>query len=288
MGRIRTIKPEFPQSESMGRISRDARLCFIQLWTLADDSGRLRGSSRMLASLLYPYDDDAKDLIDGWLDELDRNDCIRRYKVDGDSYIEICKWLIHQKIDRPTPSKIPPFDESSRVLASPRESSALDQGRDQGRDLRTKEGEAPQAGAAPAKPSPPSDPPIAKPGKPPRRVSAGRLKSLADYLAECREAGVKPIPEDHYIRRYCVDVGIEPDMLVLAWLRFREEHTVGRRKAKRYIDWQDAFANSVKDRWYRLWTVNSDGPAGWTSEGVQARRAEEAKAMNQEEQHEPA
>ena len=45
MGRIRTIKPEFPQSESMGRVSRDARLTFILLWTMADDAGRLRSCS---------------------------------------------------------------------------------------------------------------------------------------------------------------------------------------------------------------------------------------------------
>lgn len=36
MARIRTIKPEFPQSETMGRVSRDARLLFIQLWTVAE------------------------------------------------------------------------------------------------------------------------------------------------------------------------------------------------------------------------------------------------------------
>ena len=72
MARIRTVKPEFPHSESMGRVSRDARLTFIMLWTIADDSGRLRGNSRMLASLLFPYDDDAPHLIDAWLDELDR------------------------------------------------------------------------------------------------------------------------------------------------------------------------------------------------------------------------
>lgn len=142
--------------------------------------------------------------------------------------------------------------------------------------------------SAPAAPSPSSDRPTEKPARPSRRVSAGRLKSLSDYLVECRDAGVKPIPDDHYIRRYCSDVGIEPDMLILAWLRFREEHTVGRRKTKKYIDWPDAFSNSVKDRWYRLWMVNSDGPASWTSEGLQARRAEEAKSTNQEEQHEPA
>jgi len=135
VARIRTIKPEFPQSESMGRISRDARLMFIQMWPLADDSGRLRGNSRMLASLLVPYDDDAPSLIDGWIAELEQEGCIVRYLADGQTYVEICNWLIHQKIDKPSQSKIPAFDESSRILANPRECSSLDQGsriKDQG------------------------------------------------------------------------------------------------------------------------------------------------------------
>lgn len=120
MARIRSIKPEFPQSESMGNVSRDARLTFLQLWTIADDEGRLRGNSRMLASLLFPYDGDATYLIDGWLDELEREHCILRYKNGGQSYVQICNWLIHQKIDKASKSKIPPFDESSRGFANVR------------------------------------------------------------------------------------------------------------------------------------------------------------------------
>lgn len=146
MARIRTIKPELPQSESMGRVSRDARLCFILLWTIADDSGRLRGNSRMLASLLFPYDDDAKDLIDGWLSELEGAGCIVRYKIGADTYLEICNWLIHQKIDKPSKSKIPQFDESSRILATPRELSSEDQGsriKDQGGDQGPGEDQGP-------------------------------------------------------------------------------------------------------------------------------------------------
>ncbi|BEV47334.1 hypothetical protein [Afipia carboxidovorans] len=124
MARIRTIKPEFPQSETVGKLSRDARLLFIQLWTIVDDAGRTRAASRMLASLLYPYDDDAHALIDGWLDELERMLCIRRYEVDGSQYLEIIKWLEHQKIDRPTPSRLPEYREPS---TKPREPSrALD------------------------------------------------------------------------------------------------------------------------------------------------------------------
>lgn len=127
MARIRTIKPEFPHSESMGRVSRESRLCFIMLWTIADDAGRLRGNSRMLASLLYPYDDDAKNKIDQWLTQLSSEGCIARYEVDGTSYLQILNWLDHQKIDKPSPSKLPAFVDSSRTLAKGIEASALDQ-----------------------------------------------------------------------------------------------------------------------------------------------------------------
>lgn len=115
--------------------------------------------------------------------------------------------------------------------------------------------------AAPAKPS---------------RSSRGN-KTLRTYIDECRDAGVKPIPDDHFIRGYCRDVGISEDMAAVAWARFKEEHLTGVRKAKRYTDWPATFANSVKDRWYKLWTVNNEGDADWTPAGLQAKRAIEAK-----------
>ena len=154
MARIRTIKPEFPQSESMGRVSRDARLCFIELWTIADDSGRLRGAPRMLASLLFPYDDDAGGLISGWLEELEREECLIQYQAEGQHYIQITNWFSHQKIDKRTASKIPSPPNPRESSPNPREDSAepadyssedqgprtKDQGMDQGEDpSRTEE-----------------------------------------------------------------------------------------------------------------------------------------------------
>ena len=120
MARIRSIKPEFPQSESMGRVSRDARLLFVMLWPVCDDHGRTRAASRMLASLLFPYDNDAGDLIDGWLDELEREKCIRRYEANGSTFLEVCNWLIHQKIDRPSH---PQFPDPPALIAKVRERS---------------------------------------------------------------------------------------------------------------------------------------------------------------------
>lgn len=128
MGRIRTIKPEFPQSESIGQLSREARLLFVQLWTIVDDAGRTRASSRMLASLLYPYDEDAGDLMEGWLIELAEKGMVNRYQAQEHSFLEICNWLKHQKIDHPSESRLPAFDESSRILASDTRSLAPDHG----------------------------------------------------------------------------------------------------------------------------------------------------------------
>jgi hypothetical protein len=125
MPRIRSIKPTFPQSESMGRVSRDARLLFILLWTMADDEGRLRGNADMLASSLYPYDrqPELPELIEVWLDELAGGDdpCIQRYAVNGSHYVLVRHWSKHQKMSRSFPSSLPPpiVDNAAPPASSP-------------------------------------------------------------------------------------------------------------------------------------------------------------------------
>jgi hypothetical protein len=124
MARIRTIKPEFPHSESMGRVSRDARLLFVMLFTIVDDEGRARAATRMLASLLFPYDDDAKAQLAEWLAELERENCVELYEVDGNAYLRIANWSAHQRIDKPSRSRLPaPPARPDAFSASPRETS---------------------------------------------------------------------------------------------------------------------------------------------------------------------
>lgn len=118
--RIRTIKPEFWESESLSRVSREARLLFVGLFSCCDDHGRTRAHSRILASRLYPFDEDALSLLEGWLSELESIGCIRRYMVDGETFLEIPKWLNHQKIDKPSKSKLPEYVPDS---FTPREDS---------------------------------------------------------------------------------------------------------------------------------------------------------------------
>lgn len=206
MARIRTIKPEFPQSESMGNVSRDARLCFILLWTIADDAGRLRGNSRMLASLLFPYDDDAPKLMDGWMAELEREGCVTRYQVDGATYVEVAKWLSHQKIDKPSASKLPAPGEGSRILANPLECSSEDQG------PRTKGSKDQGVEEAPRKRSAPPTA-VAKPDD----VDA---QTWADWLS-LRKAKRAPVTETVVkgARDESVKAGMTLDAFLQVWCR---------------------------------------------------------------------
>ena len=106
--RIRTIKPEFWESESNARLCRDTRLVFIGLLNMADDSGRLHGHPGRIAGALLSYDTDAHLVVVKALDELESAGKIRRYESDGCSYIHITKFSLHQKIDKRLESKIPP------------------------------------------------------------------------------------------------------------------------------------------------------------------------------------
>ncbi len=108
MARIRTIKPDFFQSEDVAELSYRSRLTWIGLWTHVDDEGRCKANPRLIKGALWPLEDDvtAKHVRQD-LDELQANGKLVIYPVDGEDYLQILNWLKHQKISRPTPSKLP-------------------------------------------------------------------------------------------------------------------------------------------------------------------------------------
>ena len=112
MARIRSIKPEFPADEKLATVSRDARLTFVLLMTQADDEGLILASPRQLLGLLYPFDDTVTpQMLRGWIDELvAAAERVRWRKTTGGApVLELPNWKKHQKIDKPTPSKIRPL-----------------------------------------------------------------------------------------------------------------------------------------------------------------------------------
>ena len=123
MARIRTIQPDFPRSPSMGRVSREARLLFVLLWTVVDDEGRCHAALDDLARVLYPADFDASMYLLEWLDELENEGCIERYEADGLDFLRIVNWKRHQRICHPTPSRLPGPPHLELDLSGIRETS---------------------------------------------------------------------------------------------------------------------------------------------------------------------
>lgn len=116
MARGRTIKPGFMRSYSMRRVSREARLTFVQLWLVADDAGRLIDHTYALSHQLYPGDKDVLALLPDWLAELEREHCIERYTVERTNYLRIVNWHRHQRVAHPTPSRLPAPTRGSRAI----------------------------------------------------------------------------------------------------------------------------------------------------------------------------
>lgn len=116
--RIRSIKPELWRNTQVQSCTRDARLCFIGLISHADDEGRIDGDPALLRSVIFPKDADITiRRFERLLEELAASQdhagipLIHRYHVDGFSYIELPGWN-HQKINRPTASRLPAYATS--------------------------------------------------------------------------------------------------------------------------------------------------------------------------------
>jgi hypothetical protein len=119
MPRIRTIKPEFWTDDLLGTLSREARLLFIGAWNQADDEGLLRWTAPTLKGAIFPFDDDIGITeVEGYMRELEACEVIFPY-LGGRSQQKlayIVNFLKHQKINRPSPSKLPPPSIQSPVV----------------------------------------------------------------------------------------------------------------------------------------------------------------------------
>lgn len=109
MARIRTIKPELFSSESLASVSLTAERTFVGLFTQADDHGRHRDHAAIIAGVLWPLRPEHTPLdVENDLQQLAEAGLICRYTTpDGKQYLHIVTWYEHQKINRPSPSRLP-------------------------------------------------------------------------------------------------------------------------------------------------------------------------------------
>ena len=114
MARKRMIDPNIWQSEDFSKLSTLAKLVFIGLFSLADDEGRGRSNPVYLKSNLFPYEEGIRSAdIDKTLSEISSNMSVIFYSCDGSNYYSLYNWNTWQKIDKPSKSKIPEYDEKT-------------------------------------------------------------------------------------------------------------------------------------------------------------------------------
>lgn len=112
MPRKRMIDPEFWSDEEIGKWSHEARLFYIGLWNFSDDVGRFKAHPQLLKSQIFPYD--TKFNIEKLKKEL--NDKVQWYSVNDLQYGYLRNFNKHQRIDKPSDSKLPtppPFQDGS-------------------------------------------------------------------------------------------------------------------------------------------------------------------------------
>ena len=104
--RIRSIKPEFWQSETMAKAPYFARLMAIAILNYADDEGFFWAVPQVIQGALFPFEEDSKNVL-GSFQDLSRVGFLA-FGTDehGKRIGKVVNFCEHQRIDKPQPSKI--------------------------------------------------------------------------------------------------------------------------------------------------------------------------------------
>jgi hypothetical protein len=119
MARIRTVKPEFFTSLTIADLTPEQRLTFIGLWTHVDDAGRCVDDPRLIKAAVWPLDDRTAADIEIDLKALTESSLITRYTLNRKRYLAVTNWDEHQRINRPTPSKLPAPEQGDPTPPDP-------------------------------------------------------------------------------------------------------------------------------------------------------------------------
>lgn len=114
MARKRMIDPSMWINEDFGTLSTLAKLVFIGLFSNADDEGKGKASPAYIKAVLFPYNDDLRIAdIEKALLEISSKMSVIFYSCDENKFYTLTSWNTFQKIDKPSESKIPDYDETN-------------------------------------------------------------------------------------------------------------------------------------------------------------------------------
>jgi hypothetical protein len=106
MGRIRTVKPEFWRHEVLSALPPETHMLAAALINYADDEGYFNAHPGLVKAECMPLREPSVSIHDS-LCELSKIGFIQMAKgSDGKTYGRVVKFAEHQRVNRPTPSKI--------------------------------------------------------------------------------------------------------------------------------------------------------------------------------------
>ncbi|MFJ8440888.1 hypothetical protein [Kitasatospora griseola] len=109
MARIRSVKPETWVSETLVEVSIPAMVTFLGMTNHADDHGRHRDNAAIVYGLVWPMREEiTRADVEDHLRQLAAAGAVCRYTgCDGRKYFHYPTWRNHQKIDKPSLSRLP-------------------------------------------------------------------------------------------------------------------------------------------------------------------------------------
>jgi len=109
MPRIRTLKPDHRLHRKVGTLSDATYRLWVGMILEADDEGRLVAEPEQLKALIFGLrPQNRRTDIERSLNELQALRLIHIYPQDGTRYAWFPSWKDHQRINRPSPSRLPP------------------------------------------------------------------------------------------------------------------------------------------------------------------------------------
>ena len=113
MARGRMISKAISLDEKVNALSDDtARLLFTWLVPHLDCEGRIHGDAITVKSIVFPRRDISAAKVEKYLQELEKNELVFRYSVNGNQYLLMKNFEKHQtglRKDKEIQSQIPPF-----------------------------------------------------------------------------------------------------------------------------------------------------------------------------------
>lgn len=146
MARIRTIKPEFWMHEVLSQLPEATHMLAAALLNYADDEGYFNANPGLVKAATFPLREPSVSIQDS-IKSLEQIGFIRTCTgSDGKRYGHIVTFDAHQRVNRPTPSKINPLCDFTENSVSAHEkdndtSSPERKGKEQGKEQGTGKGD---------------------------------------------------------------------------------------------------------------------------------------------------